>query len=72
MRTTFKNEIFIYHTKANTDEETLFTKITLHLDPEITRKFWQRSCLGIRIPHSILVHDLLANKTIMLLLKLTM
>ena len=52
----FKTELLIYQPKANLDEKILFGKITQHLDPEIM------NMLVKRIPHSILVHDLLANE----------
>ena len=37
MRSIFKNYMFIFHSKANLDEKTLFGKITHHLDPEIKK-----------------------------------
>ena len=33
----FKTEMLSYQSKANLDEETLFGKITHHLDPEIRK-----------------------------------
>ena len=63
MRLIFKTEVLIYQSKAKLDEKVLFGKITHHLDPG---KF------GTRIPHSIVVHDLLAIKIKILFLKLTM
>ena len=52
-------KMLIFQSKANLDEKILFGKITHHLDPEIL-KSWYEACFGTRIPHSILVYDLLA------------
>ena len=55
MKPIFKNEMFIVQSKANLDKKILLGKITHHLDPET-------ASLGIRCPHSILVHNLLYLK----------
>ena len=49
----------------------LFVKITHHLDPEI-REMLVGVSIGTRIPHSILVHDLLTIDIEIQFLKLTM
>ena len=67
----FKTEMKINRSKYNLDEKILFGKITRHCDQEI-RKIPARVCLGTRIPHSILVRNLLAIEIKILLLKLTM
>ena len=66
--TIFKIEMLIFRLKANLDERILFGKIIHHLGLES----WQRVHLGTRIPHSILVHDLLAIEIRILFLKLAM
>ena len=50
--------MFIFQSKDTLDGEILVGKITHHLDPAI----WKMpgACLGMGIPHSILVHHLLA------------
>ena len=60
-----------YQAKANLDENILFGKIIHHLDLEI-RKMLERACLGTRIPHSILVNNLLTIEIKILFLTLTM
>ena len=69
MRPIFKAEMLIYQSQANLDEKILFGMIIHHLDPEI-RKMLVNSKL--RIPHSILIHDLLAIEIKVLFLTLTM
>ena len=61
MRAAFKNEMLIYQSKANLDGEILLRKITHHLDLEIGKSS-ERTCLGMGIPHFILVQYLLALK----------
>ena len=46
MEPIFKNELLIYQSKANLDEQILFDKIIHHLDPEI-RKMPVMGCMGI-------------------------
>ena len=67
MRPIFKSEMLIYLSKANLDEKILFGKVTHHLDPEIRKMLVS---LGARIPHSVLVCDLLAIEIETLFLKL--
>ena len=52
-------EMLIYQSKANLDVKILFGNITRLIASEI-RRMLDRVCLGTKIPHSILVHDLLA------------
>ena len=66
-----KSKLLIFQSKANLDEKILFGKITRHLDPEI-RKMPVKAYYRTRIPHSILVYDLLAVEIKMLFQKLTM
>ena len=60
MRPIFKTEMSIHQSKANLCEKT-FGKITRHFEQEI-RKMQERVCLRARIPHSILVNNLLILK----------
>ena len=62
--------ILIYQSKENLDVKILFGKTTLLYDSKI-RKISTRSCIGSRIPRSILVLDLLAIEIRNLFLKLT-
>ena len=62
MQPIFETKMLIYQSKANLDVKTLFGNITHPIDPEIT-KMLERVCMGIKIPHSILVHDLLPTIT---------
>ena len=71
MGSIFKTEIIIYHSKANLDEGILSGKIT-RIQTQKLGKCWKGPCLGIRIPHSILVHNLHAIDVKILTLKLTM
>ena len=67
-----KTEMSMYKSKANLDGQILFCKIAHHLDEKLGKCWLVRVCLGTRIPHSILVHDLLAIKIEIRFLKLTM
>ena len=64
----FKTEVLIYELKDNLDEKVLYGKITHHLNLGKCRFLM---CLGTRIPHSILVHSLLAIEIKIPFLKLT-
>ena len=70
MRPIIKTEMLVNQSKANLDEIILFHTIIHHLDREI-RKCWKRVCLGTKIPHSILVNNLLTIEIRSLFLKLT-
>ena len=52
----FKTKMLIYHSKAILYVKILFSNITHLVDSE----FRKRGSVGTKIPHSILVHDLLA------------
>ena len=56
----FKTKMLVYHSKANKEGRILFDEIIHFMEPEI-RKIRARGCTGgTKIPHSILVQDLLA------------
>ena len=56
----FKAKMLIVVSKISLDENILFGKIIHHLDPDPEiRKGWEGARFGTRIPHSVLVHDLL-------------
>ena len=59
MRLILETKILIYQSKANLDVKISFDNITHLIDPEI-RKMLEKVFLGTKIPHSILVNDLLA------------
>ena len=60
MKPISKTKMLMYQSKSNLDKKICFGKITIyHLDPEI-REMLARNSFGRRIPHSILVHDLIA------------
>ena len=54
----FKTGIIIHFSKTNLDVKNLFGKINHLLDQEIS-KMQERGLMGMHIPHSTLVHDLL-------------
>ena len=66
----FKTNMLTYQSKANLNEKIVFGKITHHLYSEI-RKCWKEHVLGSRMPHSILVYDLLTIDIKIQFLKLT-
>ena len=51
--------MLIYQSRANLDVKISFG-ITSHLIEQKIRKMLERVFMGTKIPHSILVHDLLA------------
>ena len=59
MRLIFKTETLINQSKANLDQKILFGNATHLIDPKIKKMLESCFCMGTKIPHSILVHDLL-------------
>ena len=66
----FKNKILTYQSKADIDEKIWLVKSNRHLDLAI-REVLVKACFAMRIPHSILFHNLLVIE-IKNLLKLKM
>ena len=54
--------MLIYKTKLGAKKCLVNCKITFHLDSETSRTAGKWSVMGMRIPHSLLFHDLLRNE----------
>ena len=72
MRPIFKTEMCIYQSKVNLAGKILFGNILHLIDLLEIRKCWYPACLGTKIPHSVLVHDLPFIEIQILYLKLAM
>ena len=59
MQPTFKTKVLIYQSKANIDVKTFLLKSLISQTQKL-RNGWIGVGIGAKIPHSILVHGLLA------------
>ena len=56
-----KIEMLTFQLNANVEVKILFGKIIHRVDPKV-RKILVGACMGTRIPHSMVFHDLVATE----------